>query len=98
VAVLVWQDHFVNRSEYRFPVILDRSKLGFKEMIENLRWAKEHCNGRVNIIIARAAKHDPVTQERVIANCNPRPDLEMEIRDLDEATGAYTGIIRPAVV
>ena len=93
VVILAWQDHFLNCSEYKFPALpqFKKDRLGFKELIENLRWARKNCNNRVKVVIARAV--DTSADRRRIARCNPRPDIEMEIRDLNEETGEFTGII-----
>ena len=100
VAALTWQDHYASISEYRFPALDEetRSRHGFKEMIANLKWALEHKDGVVNILIARSKPRDgDEFYNRRIVNVVPRKDLVMKTKDLDETTGSYTGIILPVV-
>lgn len=62
---------------------------GNGERLENLKWARDHCDGlfRVVITVAKDEKAHP----REIAECYPR-DLLMRLVDLDEATGEFRAI------
>ena len=50
----------------------------------------------VNILIARSPRDGDDFYNRRIVNVVPRKDLVMKVKDLDETTGSYTGIILPA--
>ena len=61
VVVTLWQDAFGRRKDGRFIYArpaTDRAWLqerpGFDEMMENLAWARDNCDGRVRVIIAIA--------------------------------------------
>jgi hypothetical protein len=41
-----------------------RSRPGFSELMENLTWARDHCGGRFNVIIAKAK--DPNAEPRLM--------------------------------
>jgi hypothetical protein len=60
---------------------------GAKERLENLKWAREHCDGLVRVVVMRAkdTKEDP----RSIAECFPHDKLVMRIIHIDEATGEF---------
>ena len=60
---------------------------GAKERLENLKWAREHCDGLVRVVVMRAkdTKEDP----RSIAECFPHDKLVMRITHIDEATGEF---------
>lgn len=63
---------------------------GNRERIENLKWARDHCDGlfRVVVTVARDTKEIP----RHIADCFPKPNLVMRITDLDEETGEFRAV------
>ncbi|MDA4633261.1 hypothetical protein NZA98_19500, partial [Escherichia coli] len=70
VAVTLWQHEFVKGVYERGP--LDPSKRirpGHPELMENLRWALDHCAGRVHVIIAIAK--DKLAETKKIAECAP---------------------------
>jgi len=64
-----------------------RKRLGYKELIENLIWARDHCGGLFHIVMIVAK--DPNAQPRSIAKCWPDPGLVMKLSDLDETTGEF---------
>jgi hypothetical protein len=92
VVVTLWQDLFVRKDghlTYSRPET-DRKDLGarpgFGELMENLVWAREKCNGRLHVIIAIA--RDRNADPRSIAECFPSP-MVMKLTHLDVGTGAY---------
>jgi hypothetical protein len=91
VAVTFWQDQFedggrVYRGRRRAsePVM---SKPGRTELLENLKWAYENCDGVIRIIIA--IPKDRTAEPRSILECFPHKTLRMRITQFDEAAGLY---------
>jgi hypothetical protein len=60
---------------------------GETERLEYLKWARDHCAGRVRVVrmTARDEKADP----RSIATCYPDNDLIMRVTKLDEVNGSF---------
>ena len=92
VVVTLWQDVFTHREGrriYERPAT-DREWLqprpGFDEMMENLAWARDHCGGRVRVIVAIAK--DRNVEPRKIAECFPNRMI-MRLTRLDVATGEF---------
>lgn len=54
--------------------------------MENFAWARDHCDGRFNVIIARAK--DVNADPRSIQECFPSK-MVMRLVHLDLATGAF---------
>ena len=65
-------------------------KLGNRERIENLIWARDRCNGlfRVAITVAK----DPKAYPRSIAKCYPHRTLVMKLVKLNEDTGEFRAV------
>jgi len=92
VAVTVWQDRFEDGINlYRSHTHLNdegwQSRPGHNELMANLAWARDNCDGEVRIIIARAKDRD--VSPRSIAECYPRADIRMRVKNLDEASGDF---------
>ena len=66
------------------------AKPGNRERVENLRWAQDHCNGVVRVVMVKAV--DIKAYPREIAACFPRDDLIMKITDFDAETGQFRAI------
>src|SRR5258708_15692292 len=71
VAITVWTDK-VKREDDSFVyrqiayTEAERGRPGFRELIENLRWARDHCGGFVKIVMTTAEddKANPRAGER----------------------------------
>lgn len=88
VVVTLWQDEFSKGMTYERPAAHRqvRSRHGFPEMMSNMRWALDHADGLVRVIIAIA--RDTTESPRSIKECFPSP-LIMRVVELDEETGAF---------
>ena len=64
-----------------------QSRPGHNELIRNLVWARDNCDGEVRIIIATPV--DRNASPRSIRECYPRPDIRMRIVNLEEASGDF---------
>lgn len=64
-----------------------RRRPGETERLENLKWARDHCDGLVRVVRMTASVKDPYT--RKIASCYPDDDLIMRIVELDEANSTF---------
>src|ERR1700733_8052466 len=92
VVATLWQDQFTRRNGrlvYERPGLIgpdEKKRPGQTEWVENLRWAKDHCDGRFRVIcaIAKDINADP----RSIAECFPT-DMVMRLVELDPETGAF---------
>ena len=95
VALTFWKDRFTDFKAR--PIIYDdtgwdkpelvTSSPGNRERIENIRWALDHLNGEVRVVIATAK--DVNVSPREIKDCYPQPNLRMRITDFIEATGEW---------
>lgn len=74
-----------------FGLNLDQwiDRAGNRERLENLKWARDHCDGlfRVVIIVAKDLNTHPWS----IAECYPH-DMQMRLRDLNEETGEFRAV------
>jgi hypothetical protein len=89
VAVAFWQDRFLNggrvyRSSNHAGDETWFGSAGHTELIENLVWARDNCDGLLRIIvgIAKDTKQEP----RSTLECFPQDRLVMRITHLDEST------------
>lgn len=92
VVMTMWQDEIktengkvVYESRPRPPH--ERKKPGATERLENLKWARDHCDGLVRVVIAVAK--DPTASPRQAESWFPHPTLVMKITDSDERTAAF---------
>ena len=60
---------------------------GETERLENLKWARDNCDGRVRVV--RMTARDEKANPRSIATCYPDDDLIMRVTALDEAKGTF---------
>jgi hypothetical protein len=97
VVITLWRDGLDNGAK---PIVYDTfnrpdlytwiDRPGNRERIDNLIWARDHCDGlfRVVITVAEDVKANP----RRIADCYPKDELLMKITDLDENTGEFRAV------
>ncbi|WP_406873208.1 hypothetical protein WHT83_05470 [Aminobacter sp. P9b] len=64
----------------------ERAKLGHRELMENLRWAVDHCDGKLSVIVAIAK--DKFAHPRSIAECFPSK-MAVFVTELNEAVGSF---------
>src|SRR5258706_8749204 len=76
VAITVWTDK-VKREDDSFVyrqiayTEAERGRPGFRELIENLRWARDHCGGLVKIVMTTAEDEKGKTPRG--ERCYPAP-------------------------
>lgn len=92
MAVTLWQDKFENQGRTYPSWHTDvpgewRSRPGFVELIANLATAREHADGIVHVIIAKAK--NPDVAPRSIERCFPHPTLKMRVAELDTEEGTF---------
>jgi len=93
VAVTLWQDEFTwspdgRRVYERGPVWTEsRTSPGHNELMDNLRWALDHCDGWVKVIVAIAKDVNAVP--RSIKECSPTK-MQVKVTHLNEATGEFS--------
>ena len=63
------------------------NKNGNKKRIENLKWARDHCDGEFRVVITVA--RDPAASPREISKCYRHPRLIMKLTELNEETGEF---------
>jgi len=93
VAVTLWQDRFVDQGKTYKNFETDqpgawRSRPGFVELLENLRYAKETLDGEVRVILA--TPKDANASPRSIHRSWPQPRLVMRVAELDADAGTFT--------
>lgn len=92
VVVTLWQDEFRRENDrliYSRPhgaALALASSLGHREMIDNLTWARDNCDGALKVIIAHAK--DRTSIPRSIAECHPSK-MKVRILELDDMTCAF---------
>jgi hypothetical protein len=93
VAITVWTDK-VKREDDSFVyrqiayTEAERGRPGFRELIENLRWARDHCGGLVKIVMTTAK--DDKANPREVERCYPVTDQRrLQLVDVDYETGAH---------
>jgi hypothetical protein len=93
VVVTLWQDQFKRRDgrliyESQFDPGGPRdTRPGFHELMDNLVWARDHCDGRFRVIVAKAK--DINSYPRSIAECFPHDKMIMRLSGLDLETGNF---------
>lgn len=92
VSVTLWKDRFEDGTKiYRSQTHLSDPKWlaspGHAEMLRNLAWARDNCDGEVRVIVALPV--DPDASPRSIRECYPAPNLRMRVTDFNEGTGEF---------
>jgi hypothetical protein len=95
VVLTLWQDEFegvgkgqmVYQPRPRIPEKDWAKRPGNRERLENLKWARENCEGLFRVIIAKAK--DVNGNPREIEECFPQEKLLMRITRLDEESGEF---------
>lgn len=93
VVATLWQDRFRRRDgrltyESQFDPDGPRdTRPGFHELMDNLAWARDHCDSRFRVIVAKAK--DINSNPRSIEECFPHEKLTMRLKRLDLATGNF---------
>jgi hypothetical protein len=67
-----------------------KDKPGNRERIENLKWARDHCDGLMKVVIIEAK--DVNADVREIADCTVQRRMVMKLVDLDEETGEFRAV------
>jgi hypothetical protein len=91
----MWQDEIKHENgrmiyESRGRKPEGRKSPGRSERLDNLKWARDHCGGRVRVVIAIAEDVKAVPRRAI--EWFPQDSLIMEIRELDEETGAFRAV------
>lgn len=92
VVVTLWQDEFEwtpdGRRVYARGPIWEHSRVspGHNELMANMRWALDHCDGWVKVIVAIAK--DPTAAPRSIKECSPT-NMQAKVTHLDEGSGEF---------
>lgn len=98
VVLTLWKDEFGRgdgkQVSYHARVREDAADWtknpGNRERLENLKWAKEHCDGLFRVVIGIA--EDVNARPRTIKECFPQKNLVMRIVDLNEETGEFHAV------
>ena len=97
VVMTFWKDQLNYRSDpisystFGSPTLsawLD--KPGNHERIENLKWARDHCDGLMHVVVIEA--EDARAEPRRIAKSFPQTRLMMKLTELNETTGEFSAI------
>lgn len=96
VVVTLWQDQFVKGLGGKLTYTREAigandgdSRPGFRELMENLQYARDHCEGLFNVIIAKAK--DLKAHPRSIERCWPS-DMLMKLTAFDPMDGTFTAM------
>jgi hypothetical protein len=92
VVMCMWQDEIKREGDRMVYQSLtprrgEQNRPGAKERLDNLKWAREHCDGLARVVVMRA--NDTKADPRSIAECFPHDKLVMRITHIDEATGEF---------
>jgi hypothetical protein len=93
VVLTVWKDRLDYTGK---PIVYDTFnrpnlnewKAGNRERLDNLIYARDHCEGRFRVVITIA--EDVNASPRKIARCYPQDKLLMKITKMDEQTGEFS--------
>jgi hypothetical protein len=93
VVVTMWEDEvrregdrIVYESRYR-PILKGKSRRADTELIANLKWARDHCNGFVRVVVLTA--EDVTADQRKIRYCYPDDSLIMRITEFDPESRTF---------
>jgi len=91
VVVTLWQDE-IKRSEKGLVYSRQKGQVsdtrpGMRELMENLAWARDNCEGKVSVIIAIAKNIN--ANERSIAECFPSK-MTMQLEELNISDQTFT--------
>jgi len=92
VVLTLWKDQIEVQGKTAiydtFGKNLDKwvDKPGNRERLENLKWARDHCDGLFRVVITTAK--DVSANPRAISECYPH-DMQMRLYDLNEDTGEF---------
>ncbi len=67
-----------------------RGRHGNRERIDNLKWARDHCDGLFRVVITVA--NDVNARTREIAEAYPQPRMMMRLIELNEGTGEFRAV------
>jgi hypothetical protein len=94
VVLTAWKDRLDYTGK---PIVYDTFKRpnlnewkglsGNRERLDNLIYARDHCEGRFRVVIVVA--EDVNASPRKIARCYPQDKLLMKITKMDEQTGEF---------
>jgi len=95
VVVALWRDRFDYSAR---PAVTYSLRLtgqpadwldqpGNRARLEDLRWAREHCEGRFRVVVLEAA--DPAAEPRAVSGASPQQLMVMKLTELDEQTGEF---------
>ena len=92
MAVTLWQDRFLEKGTLYKSHDSDipgewRSRPGFVDLIENLKHAVNHTDGKLDVIVA--IPKDAMARPRAILECFPHPTLKMRVAELDAEAGTF---------
>jgi len=97
VVMTFWKDLIdfaaspISYSTFDSPRLhLWKNKPGNKERIENLKWARDHCDGLMKVVIIEAK--DIHADSREIADCIVQRRMVMKLVELNEETGEFRAI------
>ena len=89
--ILRFQDNPISYSLFG-DVRLDvwKDHLGNRERIDNIKWARDNCDGLMKVVIITAK--DETAREREIADCIVQRRMIMKLVDLNEDTGEFSAV------
>jgi hypothetical protein len=85
-VITVWQDGFINKDgKPMHHRVHGKKSNGFAELVKHVAYAREHCNGEFNVILAGAV--DTRARRRSILWCEPRPGIKLKVVSFDADSG-----------
>lgn len=97
VVMTLWKDKIdyssgpISYSTFGSPSLAQwTNQSGNQERIENLRWARDHCDGLMRVVIIKAV--DENADRRRIAQSYPQKRMIMKLTGLNVETGEFSAI------
>lgn len=93
VVITLWKDRILFKDgaiayeDIKIDTEAWRRRPGNRERIQNLIWARDHCDGFFKSVITIAV--DEHRQPRQIRECFPKPEYNMRLITLNEHTGEF---------
>jgi hypothetical protein len=95
VVLALWSDRFCPKTvplqykDHRFAPDQTRiNRAGNRERLDNLLWARDHCNGLFRVVMGKPKDRD--SDPREVDDSWPKDNIVMRIISLNEHTGEFS--------
>jgi len=98
VAINWWRDEIGRDSSGKLvfdtrncdPLHVWRDRLGNRQRIRDLAWARDNCNGLFRVVWCKVS--NPAPTVRKVVERHPDANLRMRLKELNESTGEFYAV------